>query len=102
MWWSSDDGYLTEFARVHRLDRTAVLDVVLTLLTVLKSLPAVEVLIPPPGTAAPHRHDARETDAGLLERIRALLAKAERTDFPAEADEAPADHVPLLALDYVR
>jgi hypothetical protein len=86
VWWSSDAGYLTEFARAHRLDRTAVLDVVLTLLTVLRQLPAIEVLIPPPGTAAPRGAGVRETDAGLLKRVRALLAKAERTDFPAEAE----------------
>ena len=96
VWWSSDAGYLTEFARAHRLDRTAVLDVMLTLLPVLRNLPPIEVLIPPPGTAAPRRHGARETDAGLLKRVRALLAKAERTDFPAEAETYTAKAQELI------
>lgn len=96
VWWSSDAGYLTEFARAHRLDRTAVLDVVLTLLTVLGSLPPIEVLIPPPGTASPQAHATRATDAGLLKRVRALLAKAERTDFPAEAETYTAKAQELI------
>jgi hypothetical protein len=97
VWWTSDAGYLTEFARAYRLDRTAVLDLVLTLLTILSRLPAIEVLVPPPGTAPRPVGDARKTDAGLLKRVRALLAKAESTDFPAEAETYTAKAQELIA-----
>jgi hypothetical protein len=97
VWWASDAGYLTEFARAHRLDRTTVLDVSLNLLTILSGLPPIEVLVPPPGTA-PHRAVAtRDTDVKLLNRVRALLAKAESTGFPAEAETYTAKAQELIA-----
>lgn len=53
---------------------------------VLFELPALDVLIPPPGrTDAPGtRRPAAATDP-MLQRVRSLLAKAESTEFEAEA-----------------
>ncbi|MFI6760005.1 DUF2786 domain-containing protein [Micromonospora sp. NPDC050417] len=90
VWWSDDATYLDEVARRWRIDRVAVLDVVLSLLTTLAELPPVEVLVPPPGTpAAPANQStggSSRVDTRLLDRVRALLAKAESTTFPAEAE----------------
>lgn len=96
VWWTSDAAYLAEFARTHRLDRTTVLDLVLTLLTVLSDLPTIEMLVPPPGTAARPSSDGRRTDPALLKRVRALLAKAESTGFPAEAETYTAKAQELI------
>lgn len=83
VWWTG--AYLPQLAARSRRDRVAVLDAVLSLLIVLAQLPPIEVLIPPPGTAAgpPVTGDV---DVRVLDRVRALLAKAESTSFPAEAE----------------
>jgi hypothetical protein len=95
-WWTGDDTYLSEAAGRWRVDRVALLDAVLGLIGVLHRLPPIEVLVPPPGSVAPaaetHRIDGR-----LLERVRALLAKAESTDFPAEAEAYAAKAQELIA-----
>ncbi|MGI5214671.1 DUF2786 domain-containing protein [Plantactinospora sp. CA-290183] len=91
LWWGSDATYLDEIAARWRLDRVAVLDLVLSLLAILAALPPVEVLVPPPGTAVTPADRAgaagsSRIDTRLLDRVRALLAKAESTTFPAEAE----------------
>ncbi|MCM4080505.1 DUF2786 domain-containing protein [Paractinoplanes hotanensis] len=79
----------------RRPDRITLLDSSLGLLTELRRLPAVEVLIPPPGTIGVNRSPA--ADDRVLERVRALLAKAESTDFPAEAEAYSAKAQELIA-----
>ncbi|PRY40210.1 uncharacterized protein DUF2786 [Geodermatophilus tzadiensis] len=67
---------------------------VLRLATTLRTLPRVERLVPPPSAwgagreAGPRRPAVASPrdDARVLRRIRALLAKAESTDFPEEAE----------------
>ncbi|TCB97331.1 DUF2786 domain-containing protein [Micromonospora zingiberis] len=91
IWWTGDATYVHELATRWRLDRVAVLDLLLGLLAILATLPPIEMLIAPPGSAeapadgasavTPSRIDARQ-----LDRVRALLAKAESTTFPAEAE----------------
>ena len=80
----------------RRADRVAQLDATLRLLGTLRRLPPIEILIPPPGTATPARA-ATPADQGLLHRVRALLAKAESTDFPAEAEAYSAKAQELIA-----
>ncbi len=73
-----------------------VVDALVDLAVVLQPLPAIEVLLPVPG-----RSDVRVVsaaaggsvdgiDAKVLERVRALLAKAESTTFEAEAQALTA------------
>jgi hypothetical protein len=78
-----------------RTDRIKRLDATLSLLTELRRLPRIEVLVPPPG-AAPATQ-LRGADNRVLERVRALLAKAESTDFPAEAEAYSAKAQELIA-----
>jgi hypothetical protein len=76
-------------------DRVTLLDARLGLLLELRGLPGIEILVPPPGTKAAvqgHRHDNR-----VLDRVRALLAKAESTEFPAEAEAFSAKAQELIA-----
>jgi hypothetical protein len=77
-------------------DRFKMLEARLDLLLALGRLPAIEVLIPPPGSA-PAPRPANAADARMLDRVRALLAKAESTDFPAEAEAYSAKAQELIA-----
>jgi len=94
-WWGDDAGYLGAVAARRRVDRVTLIDAVLTLLGLLAGLPPIEVLVPPPGQAAsarrPPGNDAK------LERVRALLAKAEATTFPAEAEAYTAKAQELIS-----
>jgi hypothetical protein len=78
-----------------RQDRIMLLDARLGLLLELHRLPLIEILIPPPGTPLTIRR--RGADNRILERVRALLAKAESTDFPAEAEAFSAKAQELIA-----
>jgi hypothetical protein len=77
-------------------DRVTLLDSSLSLLLALRRLPAIQVLIPPPGTMSaptPSGH----VDSRVLDRVRGLLAKAESTDFPAEAEAYSAKAQELIS-----
>ena len=67
----------------------------------LGRLPALERLLPLPGTARPAAHQADEdalpADERVLGRIRALLAKAEATEFAQEAEALSARAQQLMA-----
>jgi hypothetical protein len=92
--WRAQAEELPRSAR--NVDRFKMLDAQLDLLLELSRLPPIEVLIPPPGTAAPARHRTA-ADTRVLDRVRALLAKAESTDFPAEAEAYSAKAQELIA-----
>ena len=94
-WWGDDAGYLRQVTTHRRVDRVTLIDAVLTLITLLNELPPIEILVPPPGQAAPVRR-APGNDA-KLERVRALLAKAEATTFPAEAEAYTAKAQELIS-----
>jgi hypothetical protein len=75
----------------RRPDRISLIDSSLGLLIELRRLPVIDVLVPPPGTV----NDVSGNK--VLERVRALLAKAESTDFPAEAEAFSAKAQELIA-----
>ncbi|MFD6415877.1 DUF2786 domain-containing protein [Streptomyces sp. NPDC060194] len=79
----------------YRADRFSYASVVLAVLRLLVRLPRVEAVGPAPGDAlidVPHHADPR-----MLTRIRALLAKAEATDYPEEAEALSAKAQELMA-----
>jgi hypothetical protein len=94
-WWGDDADYLRETVAHRRVDRVTLIDAMLSLLALLATLPPIEMLVPPPGQATPARR-APGTDA-KLERVRALLAKAEATTFPAEAEAYTAKAQELIS-----
>ena len=103
-WWGGSPTYLGEFALRWKLDRVVVLDTALTLLTILAGLPPIETLVPPPGTAVGAGAGGGgggggggRVDPRLLDRVRALLAKAESTTYPAEAEAYTAKAQELIA-----
>jgi hypothetical protein len=97
VWWGADERYLDGFAARWRVDRVEVLDTILVLLGILRTLPPIEILIPPPGTAPAATVQPGKVDVRLLDRVRALLAKAESTTYPAEAETYTAKAQELVA-----
>lgn len=63
----------------------------------LATLPPIAVLSPPPGTAASGGHGATAGDPKLLAKVRALLAKAESTEFDDEAEALSAKAQELIS-----
>ncbi|GLH95455.1 DUF2786 domain-containing protein [Phytohabitans aurantiacus] len=98
VWWEHDDRYVTAWGERQGLDRAGVITLVVEVLHLLATLPPIEPVGPMPGTvrpaaAAPPPH----VDQRMLDRVRALLAKAESTDFPEEADAFTAKAQELMA-----
>ena len=101
-WWGSDAEYLS--AR-YALGRDA--ELIFTVATAIETLhifhhlPALEQLLPLPGTVRPTAATRAETaepaDQRMLGRIRALLAKAESTEFAEEAEALSARAQELMA-----
>lgn len=92
VWWEGD-GFLDEYGRRERTSRFAAATVVLEVLRLFGRLPAVTPLGAAPAPGATGRPRA----GGMLGRIRALLAKAESTGFPEEAEALTAKAQHLMA-----
>ncbi|MET9020374.1 DUF2786 domain-containing protein [Actinopolymorpha sp. NPDC004070] len=94
--WATDGAHLTRWASRRRLDRVETIGLALAALTFLYAAPRLAQVLPPPGRsgaagrvgAAGAGERLRRDEAGekVLHRIRALLAKAESTEFPEEAE----------------
>ena len=93
-WWAerspTRSTWLGRCARTVGVGLREVIEHVVVLLARLQRLPILPLLIPPPGPgaalAAQGRRASGEIDAKVLGRVRGLLAKAESTEFPEEAD----------------
>jgi hypothetical protein len=69
----------------------------LELATCLATLPPIAVLIPPPGKATDQQIGGGSGDPRLLAKVRALLAKAESTEYDEEADALSAKAQELIS-----
>jgi Protein of unknown function (DUF2786) len=89
---------LDQVAARHGTTRNAALVTAVAVLGTVMTLPALQRLLPMPGrgVAAPADRLAG-ADQKVLSRVRALLAKAEGTDFPDEADALSAKAQALMA-----
>jgi hypothetical protein len=98
-WWERDDGYLDAWGAREGLARPAVLGGAVTLLAMLTRLPALPRLCPLPGAARPAAAPpaGSDVDERILDRVRGLLAKAESTGFPEEAEAYSAKAQELMA-----
>ncbi|GAA2545410.1 DUF2786 domain-containing protein [Mycolicibacterium diernhoferi] len=79
------------------LGNRAALTVVLNLLQFLRKLPVLEPLLPLPGAIQHTPVVVGETDTKALGRVRGLLAKAEATEFPEEAEALSAKAQELMS-----
>jgi hypothetical protein len=101
-WWGSDAEYL---GAVYALRRDA--EFIVTVATAIETLhafhhlPVLETLLPLPGTARTITTErpgpAEAADERMLSRIRALLSKAESTEFTEEAEALSARAQELMA-----
>ncbi|WP_344398369.1 DUF2786 domain-containing protein [Actinomadura alba] len=100
VWWDRDDTYLSDWAARQGTDRATTITCALHVIALLRTLPQLERLCPPPGEArrtASSTRTATAADQRMLDKIRALLAKAESTDFPEEAEALTARAQQLMA-----
>ncbi|ARF79911.1 DUF2786 domain-containing protein [Kitasatospora aureofaciens] len=99
VWWPSDEQYLGAFAHRHRLDRFALATAVLELLRSWGRLPPIAPVGPAPGASTAARRPTGPVtgEPRMLARIRALLAKAESTEYPEEAEALTAKAQQLMA-----
>jgi hypothetical protein len=88
---------LTAWATGARVGRYLTLHHALFLAGFLQTLPVLARLYPLPGTTVGRQRSAVPGDAKMLARIRALLAKAEATEFPEEAEALSGKAQELMA-----
>jgi len=108
-WWGSDGDYLTAWqARAADPTFWAAVTTAVEIVHLFGHLPRLEVLLPLPGTArgagagkpasaAAGDGTASAADERILARIRALLAKAESTEFAEEAEALSGRAQELMA-----
>jgi hypothetical protein len=99
MWWDGRGPQLGQWAARHGLARFDALTMVIELLGICDGLPRIEQVLPPPGTA-PQAGSVHPVDAAqekILAKVRALLAKAESTDFDDEAGALTAKAQELMS-----
>jgi len=105
VWWPAGDGYLQARGDRDGLGRGQMIARTLEVIFFLGTLPRLPHVCPPPGEARGGARDAtrpdmtrsREAEGRMLARIRALLAKAESTEFAEEAEALTARAQELMA-----
>jgi Protein of unknown function (DUF2786) len=101
-------GYLEHWTERRGTGRVPTVDCALEVLYILAALPELARFAPLPGDArtgvlAPGGAEPGSADQRMLSRVRALLAKAESTEFAAEAEALTARAQELMArhsIDY--
>lgn len=88
---------LTSWAAEARVGRYLVLHHALSVAGFLQALPIMARLFPLPGSPARQQHAVVPANGKMLARIRALLAKAEATEFPDEAEALSGKAQELMA-----
>ncbi|MBE1535674.1 DUF2786 domain-containing protein [Actinomadura algeriensis] len=99
VWWGDDPDYADAWCAREDAGRRTFVACTAELVHLLESLPRLARIGPPPGSARREvpRHQARDVDQRMLGRVRALLAKAESTEFPEEAEALSARAQELIA-----
>src|ERR1700691_879429 len=101
-WGRSDDGHLEQWREREQADAEATVTCALEVLFGFSTLPRLGRVCPLPGTARQGVAASRQAAAlpaalRALGRARALLTKAESTEFPGEAEALSARAQELLA-----
>ena len=98
VWWEPRLSAVQASAQAHGADRRGFVLGAVQLLHSLAHLPPLDLLGPIPGTAVPAaRAPKNSVDERILGRVRAFLAKAESTPYPAEAETFTAAAQALMA-----
>jgi hypothetical protein len=98
VWWGSDI-YLERWREREGMTRIAAVNSMVTLILKLGMLPVLATLGPLPGAArrSSRATVTRDVDERMLGKIRALLAKAESTEFEEEAEALSTRAQELMA-----
>jgi hypothetical protein len=99
VWWepTPTGGHLVQWARRHACSLADALTTVIRVLAMLLALPVLPRIMAPPGCAVASAAPRRGVDQKMLARVRALLAKAESTTFPDEAEALSAKAQELMS-----
>lgn len=97
-WWRPELPHLTQWQERVRHSRADALLTVVTVLAMLNSLPVLQEVVPPPGSVVGNWQDdsGEPVDERMLAKVRALLAKAEATEFDEEAEALSAKAQELM------
>jgi Protein of unknown function (DUF2786) len=96
VWWQHDDQFLSLWGDRHGVDRPTTIEDMIDMLLSLMTMQRVEPTGPMPGTVEATGAAADQLDQRVLDRVRALLAKAESTDYPEEAEAYSAKAQELM------
>ncbi|MGH3468484.1 MAG: DUF2786 domain-containing protein [Thermocrispum sp.] len=97
VWWDHDRPHLGQWSERHGISVKQALITTITLLAELGALPVLPQIHPPPGTTTQRATaSAAGVDQKILARVRGLLAKAESTQYPDEADALSAKAQELM------
>ncbi|PSL05294.1 uncharacterized protein DUF2786 [Haloactinopolyspora alba] len=98
VWWDARHPYPGQWAaRWRDGDRRVMLTAALDVLGVLRRLPPLQRIVPAPGEQTSTAGTGAAVDDTMLTRVRALLAKAESTTFPDEAEALSAKAQELMS-----
>jgi hypothetical protein len=106
-WWSTHHGYLSQWQCRYTVSRRDAVVLVVELLSILMQLPFLDRLRPGPdewpkrterpiSARCPKSPSSGSQVAKMMEKIRALLAKAESTTFDEEAESLTAKAQELM------
>ncbi|MGH3550144.1 MAG: DUF2786 domain-containing protein [Pseudonocardiaceae bacterium] len=99
VWWepAQTGGHFLQWTRHHGRSQADALTTVIEVLATLLTLPVLPRTMPPPGSVVATATPRRGVDQKMLARVRALLAKAESTTFPDEAEALSAKAQELMS-----
>lgn len=95
IWWDKTRPHLDQWAARHIELRQEAVELAVAVLGLLITLPGLPRILPLPGTAHVEASHAG-VDRKVLNRVRGLLAKAESTQFPEEAEALSAKAQELM------
>jgi hypothetical protein len=96
LWWDRDTPHLVQWTERRGVDFEHALLATITLLATLMGMPELPRILPLPGQASRSAQSVRAVDQKVLDRVRGLLAKAESTEFPEEAEALSAKAQELM------
>lgn len=97
VWWERDQPHLLQWATRAGVDLAQGLLATIKLVGLLLKLPPLPQILPPPGSASARASaSASGVDHKVLAKVRGLLAKAESTEFPEEAEALSAKAQELM------
>ncbi|WP_414935550.1 DUF2786 domain-containing protein [Amycolatopsis sp. cmx-11-51] len=97
IWWERDRPHLLHWADRHGADLAEALWATVKVLASLLKLPELPQILPPPGSASARvSASANGVDHKVLAKVRGLLAKAESTEYPEEAEAFSAKAQELM------